>query len=86
MTSACLCTDDKISYASLMFCSLWSEVDISETGQKQVYSYSKKIIKPLGKNLSRSLRTLSQKIFGWLSLTFPEVRPRHFRKWGDNAN
>ena len=32
MSSASLCTDDKISYASLMLCSFYPEVDISETG------------------------------------------------------
>ena len=33
MSSVCLCTDDKISYASLMFCFFfYPEVDNSETG------------------------------------------------------
>ena len=32
VTSACLCTGNKISYTSPMFCSLCREVDIIETG------------------------------------------------------
>ena len=35
MSSACLCADDKISYASVMFYSFYPEVDISEKLKKK---------------------------------------------------
>ena len=32
MLSVCFCTDDKISYASLIFFSLYAEIDTNEKG------------------------------------------------------
>ena len=63
VSSVCLCTDDKIPYASLMFCSFYPDVDINETDQIRGRSvtFLKNGRKELGKRLSWSLKTFRRK-------------------------
>ena len=53
----CLCTNDKMCYASLMFNS-WGTYQWNRSCQKQVCSYSYKMVKLFGKYLSWSLRAV----------------------------
>ena len=56
--ASCLCTDDKISYASLLFCSLCSEVDIYETGLVRSRSITKKTIKQIKETPTMEFKNL----------------------------